>query len=114
MPDLPRELIDKILFGYGGLCHPVAMLVTEYWEQMDFEYWCWDAVETQCSMVLSYNEDHSEISCTKTYTNFLHRLDCPRLFFPAPDAQTENLVHQMSFSSNDSDSSDESDASFDT
>ena len=71
---LPHEMVNKILFEFNGMAHPVAILVHDYWNQLDDEYDIF--IDIKIKSIANFEIDDYGNNLIVNY------LDYPRMNFP--------------------------------
>lgn len=71
---LPHEMVNKILFEFNGMAHPVAILVHDYWNQLDYQYDIF--IDIKIKPIANFEIDDYGNNLIVNY------LDYPRMNFP--------------------------------
>jgi len=83
---LPIEMINKILYEFKGHTHPTALLIKDYWKELDDEFNIF--VDIKIRMVDNFDIDEYGENMVVRY------LDYPRLNFPVDYDVIETLYDE--------------------
>ena len=91
---LPLELVNKILFDYKGMTHPIAIIIDDYWNDLDSQYSIYLNIKLikERRHIENGNDDFT-ITIKETYKEFW--LDTPRMFFPVEYDFIETIIYEF-------------------
>lgn len=91
---LPLEIVNKILFEFKGMQHPVASIMKQYWEKLDEQYNLYFNIE---HIITRKHIDHEEEAFTVTTEETYREIyqDYPRLFFAVEYDFVETIIYDL-------------------
>tara|TARA_R110002096_G_scaffold248690_1_gene441094 strand:+ start:14891 stop:15208 length:318 start_codon:yes stop_codon:yes gene_type:complete len=90
---LPLELVNKILFQFKGMQHPVANLIKEYWIEMDSQYSIYLNIKLiKERKYIENDHDSFTITVKETYEELWQ--ETPRMFFPCEYDFIETIIYE--------------------
>tara|TARA_R110000772_G_scaffold231166_1_gene341847 strand:+ start:56 stop:409 length:354 start_codon:yes stop_codon:yes gene_type:complete len=91
---LPEEIANKILYEYKGLTHPTAIIINDYWDELDEEYNIYINIERIITNTNIDMEDGDiEIVTHSTYRETYQ--EYPRLYFPVDMDFIKTIIHEI-------------------
>tara|TARA_R110002153_G_scaffold45042_1_gene127115 strand:+ start:542 stop:916 length:375 start_codon:yes stop_codon:yes gene_type:complete len=92
--ELPLELVNKILFEFKGMKHPVANIISEYWIDLDSQYSIYLNIKLIKERKHIENDDDSfTITMKETYRESWQ--DYPRMYFPVEYDFIETIIYEF-------------------
>ena len=91
--ELPLELVNKILFEFKGMKHPIAEIISDYWNELDSQYSIYLNIKLIKERKHIENEDDSfTIIMKETYKEIYQ--DYPRMYFPVEYDFIETIIYE--------------------
>ena len=91
---LPMEIVNKILFEFKGMKHPIANIISDYWNEMDSQYSIYLNIKLIKERKHIENEDDSfTITMKETYKEIWQ--EYPRMYFPVEYDFIETIIYEF-------------------
>lgn len=93
--ELPIEIVNKILFEFKGMIHPIANIISDYWNELDSQYSIYLTVQLikERKYISDNDNDSFTITAKETYKEFWH--DYPRMYFPVEYDFIETIIYEL-------------------
>ena len=95
IPQLPIEMINKILYAHNGLEHPISQSIKKYFNDLDDNYSIFKHIQKQIEeWVIEDGTDQIVISRKETF--IIQEKEYPRIFFePQLDIVEEKIISHI-------------------
>lgn len=91
---LPSELVNKILYEYKGMTHPVAIIISQYWEEMNENFNIYLNVKKEITRRhIDHDNENFTVTTEETYKEIYQ--DYPRLYFPVEFDFIETMIYEV-------------------
>ena len=95
IPQLPIEIINKILYTHKGIKHPLSDSIKNYFNYLDDNYSIYKHIQKQIDQwIIEDGKDHIIISRKETF--IIQHKEYPRIFFePSIDIIEEKIISHI-------------------
>lgn len=93
--NLPIEMVNKILFQFKGMQHPISCIIKDYFNELDSQYSIYLNVQLikERQHIENEGDDSFSIIVKETYKEVW--IDYPRMFFPVEYDFIETIIYEL-------------------